>query len=240
MIKTRPCPVVPVPSNWTKNSVLILRLASFSLSFRCDRRLSISSIKTTAGCLYPATANKVLTSFSPSPIHLLVREELEIEKKVAPDSCAIAFPINVFPVPGGPYNNKPLGALRRPVNKSGRFIGQQTTSNIVAFASGNPAISSKVIVSPDTIISFSIFLTSSLSKCCNSSGNSSSSSSSSLRSALLFIIRMLSFLLVTPLTPFLLLLLLVFVLLVFLLLMLPFPLLLFPCFETLPTTFLGG
>jgi len=39
-----------------------------------------------------------LTSFSPSPIHLLVSEELEIEKKVAPDSWAMAFPIRVFPV----------------------------------------------------------------------------------------------------------------------------------------------
>jgi hypothetical protein len=42
-------------------------------------------MKMTDGCLYPATANKVFTSFSPSPIHLLVREELEMEKKVAPD-----------------------------------------------------------------------------------------------------------------------------------------------------------
>ena len=38
-------------------------------------------MKTTAGSLYAATANKVLTSFSPSPIHLLVRDELEMEKK---------------------------------------------------------------------------------------------------------------------------------------------------------------
>jgi len=78
---------------------LIRLLASFSSAFRAVNRESISSIKTTAGSLTAATANNVRTSFSPSPIHLLVSDDEEMEKKVAPDSCAIAFPINVFPVP---------------------------------------------------------------------------------------------------------------------------------------------
>ena len=83
MTNTRPCPEVPVPSSCTRNSVLIRRLASFSSAFRCVKRESISSIKTTAGSRYAATAKRVRTSFSPSPIHLLVREELDMEKKVA-------------------------------------------------------------------------------------------------------------------------------------------------------------
>jgi hypothetical protein len=36
-----------------------------------------------------------------------VREEAEILKNVAEASAAIAFPIIVFPVPGGPNNNSP-------------------------------------------------------------------------------------------------------------------------------------
>ena len=34
---------------------------------------------------------------SPSPIHLLVSEEAEMLKKVAPTSCAMAFPMRVLP-----------------------------------------------------------------------------------------------------------------------------------------------
>jgi hypothetical protein len=39
--------------------------------------------------------------------HLLVKELADIEKKVAPDWCATAFPMSVFPVPGGPNNKIP-------------------------------------------------------------------------------------------------------------------------------------
>jgi hypothetical protein len=59
-------------------------------------RLSTSSMNTTAGERYLATAKRVLTIFSPSPIHLLVRVELDIEKNVAPLSWAMAFPISVL------------------------------------------------------------------------------------------------------------------------------------------------
>eukprot|EP00638_Chattonella_subsalsa_P021432 CAMPEP_0117893164 /NCGR_PEP_ID=MMETSP0950-20121206/25148_1 /TAXON_ID=44440 /ORGANISM="Chattonella subsalsa, Strain CCMP2191" /LENGTH=55 /DNA_ID=CAMNT_0005753341 /DNA_START=65 /DNA_END=228 /DNA_ORIENTATION=- len=54
-----------------------------------------------AGWRYRATAKRVRTSFSPSPIHLLVRLLAEMLKKVAPDWWAIALPIIVLPVPGG-------------------------------------------------------------------------------------------------------------------------------------------
>lgn len=66
-------------------------------------------------------------------------------KKVELVSDAIALPNNVFPVPGGPYNNKPLGADLSPVKISGRFNGYIIASYIVRFANSNPAISSHLI-----------------------------------------------------------------------------------------------
>lgn len=54
-----------------------------------------------------AIANIVRTIFSPSPTHLEVNVEAEIDKKVDFDYAAIAFPSKVFPVPGGPKNKTP-------------------------------------------------------------------------------------------------------------------------------------
>ena len=50
------------------------------------KKESLYLLKTTDGARYEATANRELTSFSPSPIHLLVSDELEMEKNVAFDS----------------------------------------------------------------------------------------------------------------------------------------------------------
>ncbi len=55
-----------------------------------------------------AISNNVFTIFSPSPTHLLVRELADILKNVEADSVAIAFPIIVLPVPGGPNNSNPF------------------------------------------------------------------------------------------------------------------------------------
>ena len=49
-------------------------------------------------------------------------------KNVADASLAIALPIIVFPVPGGPNNNIPFGGALNPVNRSGRSIGQTIIS----------------------------------------------------------------------------------------------------------------
>jgi len=43
-----------------------------------------------------------------------VSVEEEIEKKVDFDSFAIAFPISVLPVPGGPKRSNPLGGVLIP------------------------------------------------------------------------------------------------------------------------------
>lgn len=68
---------------------------------------SISSMKTTDGWWNDAKANRVLTNLSDSPIHLLIKLEADMLKKLDFDSEAMAFAIIVFPVPGGPNNNNP-------------------------------------------------------------------------------------------------------------------------------------
>ena len=52
--------------------------------FLAESNESISSTKITAGERWRATAKSALTIFSPSPIHLLVKLDAEIEKNVAP------------------------------------------------------------------------------------------------------------------------------------------------------------
>ena len=64
-------------------------------------------MKITLGYFITARVNRVFTSFSPSPIHLLVNELAEMEKNVAFASLAMALPIIVLPVPGGPNKSSP-------------------------------------------------------------------------------------------------------------------------------------
>lgn len=85
-------------------------------------------MKITEGCRFLAITNKVFTSFSDSPIHLDVRVDGDMLKKVEFVSEAMLFPIKVLPVPGGPNNRIPLGGCRRPVKISGRFMGHNTIS----------------------------------------------------------------------------------------------------------------
>ena len=84
---------------------------------RADSMESISSTKMTAGCMQPATANRARTIFSPCPIHLLVREEALMLKKVALMLLAMALPIRVLPVPGGPNRSSPLAGALAPYTK---------------------------------------------------------------------------------------------------------------------------
>ncbi len=76
-----------------------LRIASCSPAERADKMESISSMKMMAGWRSAAAANSARTSFSPSPTHLLVSEEAEMEKKVARLSAASALPSIVLPLP---------------------------------------------------------------------------------------------------------------------------------------------
>lgn len=85
--------------------------------------------------------NKVRTSFSLSPTHLLVNELALMLKNVAFAELAMARPIIVLPVPGGPNSNMPLGGARMPVKISGRNIGHTIISFINFLAKSKPAIS---------------------------------------------------------------------------------------------------
>ena len=68
------------------------------------------------GWIWADTANMARTSFSESPTHLDVRDEAEMAKKRACDSCATALASSVFPVPGGPNSRTP-GSGGRPAGR---------------------------------------------------------------------------------------------------------------------------
>jgi|LauGreDrversion4_2_1035121.scaffolds.fasta_scaffold392869_1 hypothetical protein len=105
--------------------------------------LSISSIKITEGALSAARANKHFISFSPSPIHLLVKVEAEQLKNVDLHSVAIAFASIVLPFPGGPYNRIPFEGERRPLKISGLSVGRTMVSFNVRLTSAKPLMSSQ-------------------------------------------------------------------------------------------------
>lgn len=85
-------------------------------------------MKMMAGWFSCATLNSILTSFSPSPCHLLVRVAAEMLKKVALASLDRAFASMVLPLPGGPYRSSPRAGALRPWNRSARCDGKITIS----------------------------------------------------------------------------------------------------------------
>ena len=97
-----------------------------------------------------------LINFSLSPIHLETNELEEIEKKVDLSCDAIAFPIMVLPVPGGPKRRIPLAGRRTPLKISGRNEGYIMVSRIIRFTCTSPAMSFQPIPGPVSIISDSI------------------------------------------------------------------------------------
>lgn len=110
------------------NSVLIYLLVSLSLSDLAHSNESISSKNITLGYRWAARENKALTVFSPSPTYFDVNVDAFTEKKVALPSLAIAFPIIVLPVPGGPNNNKPLPGAIIPSKSFGFSNGHSAIS----------------------------------------------------------------------------------------------------------------
>lgn len=80
-----------IPCIWTKNSVLTLLEASFSLSFLAESIESISSMKIMAGLLSLAILKRAFISFSDSPTYFEMTSDEEIEKKVPSASVAQAL-----------------------------------------------------------------------------------------------------------------------------------------------------
>ena len=95
-------------------------------------------------------------------------ELADIEKNVALASLAIAFPIIVLPVPGGPNNSRPYGysiintfpGYVIPLKSSGFIRGHRATSSIRLRTWSNPAISDQSVYNEsDCSISDSILST---------------------------------------------------------------------------------
>mmetsp|Transcript_14463 Transcript_14463/g.14522 ORF Transcript_14463/g.14522 Transcript_14463/m.14522 type:complete len:212 (+) Transcript_14463:486-1121(+) len=136
-----PSSLCPTPCICTKNSVLILLVASFSPSLLLPHRLSISSIKITAGLLALAISKSDLTSLSDSPMNLLTKSLEETEKKVPSHSVAHALARKDLPVPGGPYSKIPFQGVRLPTKSSGNRDGKMTASCKTCLALASPATS---------------------------------------------------------------------------------------------------
>mmetsp|Transcript_126276 Transcript_126276/g.188443 ORF Transcript_126276/g.188443 Transcript_126276/m.188443 type:complete len:253 (-) Transcript_126276:90-848(-) len=134
---------LPTPCICTRNSVLIRRALSLSLSDRALHNESISSRKMMAGLLSLANSNIPRTSFSLSPRYFETRSEEAIERKHESASVATALARYDLPVPGGPYKRIPLHGLRLPVKSWGNRMGRITASLRDSFATSSPATSSQ-------------------------------------------------------------------------------------------------
>ena len=106
---------------------------------------SISSINTMHGANFLAFSNNFLTLEAPKPANISINSDPLIEINGTFASPAIAFAINVFPVPGLPYNKTPFGIFAPIfVNFSG-FFRKSTISINSSFSSSNPATSLNLI-----------------------------------------------------------------------------------------------
>ena len=107
---------------------------------------SISSIKIIEGDFSFACLNRSRTLDAPTPTNISTKSEPDNEKNGAFASPATAFANKVFPVPGGPTSNAPLGILPpRAVYFSG-FFKKSTISCTSSLAPSRPATSSKVVL----------------------------------------------------------------------------------------------
>ena len=105
---------------------------------------SISSMNIIHGDFSLACLNKSLTRLAPTPTNISTKSEPDIEKNGTPASPATALASRVFPVPGGPTSNAPLGIFPpRSVYFFG-FFRNSTISSISCFAPASPATSLNV------------------------------------------------------------------------------------------------
>lgn len=76
-------------------------------SWNANPILPISSMKIIQGWIFTAKEKTAAVSFCDSPYHLSVNVEACKLINWHPEALAVALAINVFPHPGGPYNNTP-------------------------------------------------------------------------------------------------------------------------------------
>lgn len=84
-----------------------LQLCVKAERFLCHGDAPISSMKMMQGWILTAREKTAAVSFWDSPYHLSVRMEGCRFIKRHPEALAVAFPIRVFPQPGGPYSSTP-------------------------------------------------------------------------------------------------------------------------------------
>ena len=136
------------PSNWFNNSSIVLctSLSPPRLeSIRVPPIESISSMKMIEGACSLAITNNSRTILDPSPIYFCTNSDPETRIKQQSVWWATARASRVFPVPGGPYINTPLGwAIPSDSNSSGCFIGSSITSFISLICFSNPPTMSYV------------------------------------------------------------------------------------------------
>ena len=86
-----------------------------------------------------ACLNKSLTLLAPTPTNISTKSEPLKEKNGTLASPATAFANNVFPVPGGPESNTPLGILPPRFVYLLGFLRKSTTSSTSSLAPSIPA-----------------------------------------------------------------------------------------------------
>ena len=96
------------------------------------------------GAFFLACSNKSLTLDAPTPTNISINSAAEIEINGTPASPATAFANKVFPVPGGPINNAPLGIFAPSYVYLSGYFKKSTISLSSSFASSTPATYSKV------------------------------------------------------------------------------------------------
>lgn len=111
------------PSSWLINSSIV-RCTSLSppapSSKRAPPTASISSKKMMQAFLLRAISNNSRTILAPSPTYFCTSSDPITRMKVASVRLATALAHSVFPVPGGPKSNTPLGgSIPRVTNRSG-------------------------------------------------------------------------------------------------------------------------
>src|SRR5579862_9401220 len=97
-----------------------------------------------------ACSNRSRTREAPTPTNISTKSDPLIEKNGTPASPATARASSVFPVPGGPYSNTPLGIL---APRAWNFLGFSRNSLIScssSTASSTPATSLNVILGEST------------------------------------------------------------------------------------------
>ncbi|AOW26195.1 conserved hypothetical protein [Candida albicans WO-1] len=136
------------PSNCVINSNMVL-CTSLSppapSSNSAPPMASTSSKNIIHAFLVLAISNNSRTISAPSPTYFCTNSDPMTRINVASVSLATALAHNVFPVPGGPYNNIPLGgSIPNLTNLSGLNNGNSTTSLNFSICSLHPPTSSYV------------------------------------------------------------------------------------------------